>query len=230
MRKWFKKITAVALAATFVVTLPMAGITAKADAVTDAKPSDVYVSFGADLKDDEKATVLGLMGITEADLENYTVGQITNEEEHKYLGSYLDVSVLGTRALSSVIVVIGEDGDGINVKSNNISYCTPGMYTNALITAGIEDADVIVAGPFEITGTAALVGAMKAYAEEHGYPYFDMFELAEEVGLNGETDFSDAGHLNDSGAIKVADYLGKYIVEHYDVTDMRTVQNNLWEK
>lgn len=72
--------------------------------------------------------------------------------------------------------------------------------------------------------------AMKAYAEEHGYPYFDMFELAEEVGLNGETDFSDAGHLNDSGAIKVADYLGKYIVEHYDVTDMRTVQNNLWEK
>ena len=42
------------------------------------------------------------------------------------------------------------------------------MYTNALITAGIEDADVIVAGPFEITGTAALVGAMKAYAELTG--------------------------------------------------------------
>ena len=38
------------------------------------------------------------------------------------------------------------------------------MYTNALITAGIKDADVIVAGPFEITGTAALVGAMRAYA------------------------------------------------------------------
>lgn len=168
MRKWFKKIAAVALAATFVVTLPMAGITAKADAVTDAKPSDVYVSFGADLKDNEKATVLGLMGITEADLENYTVGQITNEEEHKYLGSYLDASVIGTRALSSVIVVIGEDGDGINVKTNNISYCTPGMYTNALITAGIENADVIVAGPFEITGTAALVGAMKAYSELTG--------------------------------------------------------------
>ena len=168
MRKLYKKFTAVALAAAMVLALPVAGITAKADAVTDAEPSDVYVSFGADLKDDEKATVMELMGIDEDDLDDYTVGEITNDEEHEYLGDYLDASVIGTRALSSVIVVIGEDGDGIDVETNNISYCTAGMYTNALITAGIENADVIVAGPFEITGTAALVGAMKAYAELTG--------------------------------------------------------------
>lgn len=168
MRKLYKKMTAVALAAAMVLTLPVTGMTAKADAVTDAEPSDVYVSFGADLKDSEKATVMDLMGITEDDLEDYTVGEITNDEEHEYLGDYLDASVIGSRALSSVIVVIGEDGDGIDVETNNISYCTPGMYTNALITAGIENADVIVAGPFEITGTAALVGAMKAYSELTG--------------------------------------------------------------
>ncbi len=168
MRKLYKKMTAVALVAAMVLTLPVTGITAKADAVTDAEPSDVYVSFGADLKDSEKATVMDLMGITEDDLEDYTVGEITNDEEHEYLGDYLDASVIGSRALSSVIVVIGEDGDGIDVETNNISYCTPGMYTNALITAGIENADVIVAGPFEITGTAALVGAMKAYSELTG--------------------------------------------------------------
>lgn len=168
MRKLYKKITAVALAATMVLALPVTGITAKADAVTDAEPSDVYVSFGADLNDSERATVMDLMGIEEEDLEDYTVGEITNDEEHEYLGDYLDASVIGSRALSSVIVVIGEDGDGIDVETNNISYCTPGMYTNALITAGIENADVIVAGPFEITGTAALVGAMKAYSELTG--------------------------------------------------------------
>ncbi|MBO5088855.1 MAG: DUF1002 domain-containing protein [Lachnospiraceae bacterium] len=168
MRKLYKKMTAVALVAAMVLTLPVTGITAKADAVTDAEPSDVYVSFGADLNDSEKATVMDLMGITEDDLEDYTVGEITNDEEHEYLGDYLDASVIGSRALSSVIVVIGEDGDGIDVETNNISYCTPGMYTNALITAGIENADVIVAGPFEITGTAALVGAMKAYSELTG--------------------------------------------------------------
>lgn len=168
MRKLYNKITAVMLAGLMTISLPMAGMTAKADAVADADPSDVYVSFGADLNENEKATVYGLMGITEDDLENFKVGEITNEDEKTYLGDYLDASVIGSRALSSVIVVIGEKGDGIDVETKNISYCTPGMYTNALITAGIEDADVIVAGPFEITGTAALVGAMKAYAELTG--------------------------------------------------------------
>ena len=168
MRKLYSKIAAVSLAAMMVFTLPATGMTAKADAVTEADPSNVYVSFGADLNENEKATVLGLMGITENDLNNFKVGEITNADEKNYLGDYLDASVIGSRALSSVIVVVGEKGDGIDVETKNISYCTPGMYTNALITAGIEDADVFVAGPFEITGTAALVGAMKAYAELTG--------------------------------------------------------------
>ncbi len=164
MRKIYKSIAASLLAAAIVVTLPATGLNVKADALSDAAPEDVYVSFGADLKDDEKDKVMSLMGIEEEDLENYTVGEITNDDEHKYLGDYLDDSVIGTRALSSVVVVVGQEGDGIDVETKNISYCTPGMYTNALITAGIKDADVIVAGPFEITGTAALVGAMRAYA------------------------------------------------------------------
>lgn len=168
MRTLYKKLTAAFLAATMVLSLPAAGMKVKADAVTDADPSDVYVSFGADLKDSEKATVMELLGITEDQLSGFTVGEITNDDEHKYLGDYLDSSVIGSRALSSVIVVVGKDGDGIDVQTKNISYCTAGMYTNALITAGIENADVIVAGPFEITGTAALVGAMKAYAELTG--------------------------------------------------------------
>ena len=168
MRRLYKKVTTVALAAAMVLTLPAAGMTAKADAATDAQPGDVYVSFGADLSSDEKKTVMDLMGITEDDLEDYTVGEITNDEEHEYLGDYLDSSVIGSRALSSVMVELGEDGDGITVETKNISYCTKGMYTNALITAGIENADVTVAGPFEITGTAALVGAMKAYSDLTG--------------------------------------------------------------
>ena len=48
--------------------------------------------------------------------------------------------------------------------TDNISYCTSGMYTNALVTAGLEDAEVKVTGPFKISGTSALVGAMKAYS------------------------------------------------------------------
>ncbi len=164
MRKLYKSVATAVLAVVMFFFLPVAGLTVRADAVTEADPKDVYVAFGADLKSDEKATVMNLLGITEDDLDHFTVGEITNEDEKKYLGDYLDAGVIGSRALSSVIVVLGDDGDGIDVETKNISYCTKGMYTNALITAGIENAKVIVAGPFEITGTAALVGAMRAYS------------------------------------------------------------------
>lgn len=123
-----------------------------------------YVSLGADLTDKEKDTVLKLLGIE--NLDDYNVEYITNEQEHEYLDEYLSKSVIGTRALSSVHVQ--EGGDGIEVKTYNISFCTEGMYRNALATAGMENAQVTVAGPFNISGTAALVGAMKAYESMTG--------------------------------------------------------------
>ncbi len=136
--------------------------------ITTTASSDVYVAFGADLSAEQKATVMSLFGITEDQLSGFAVGQITNSEEHQYLGAYLDASVIGKKALSSVMVTKKEAGSGITVTTKNINYCTPGMYTNALITAGIADAEVLVVGPFDISGTAALVGAMKAYAAMTG--------------------------------------------------------------
>lgn len=140
------------------VLLCMSGTTAFAD--SEEKP---YVSLGADLKSDERATVLELLGLSEDDLENCDVATITNADEHEYLDDYLPSSTIGSRALSSVLVERQGEGEGIDVTTKNISYCTVGMYTNALATAGIEDAKVTVAGPFSISGTAGLVGAMKAY-------------------------------------------------------------------
>ncbi len=130
--------------------------------------SDTYVSLGADLSSGERATVLSLLGLTEDDLKSCTVIKVTNQEEHQYLDSYLSSSVIGTRAISSVKVVNKDKGNGINVTTRNISYCTDTMYQNALATAGVEDADVIVAGPFNVSGTAGLVGAIKAYEEMTG--------------------------------------------------------------
>lgn len=72
--------------------------------------------------------------------------------------------------------------------------------------------------------------AMAEYAKSKGYPYLDLFQYIDEIGLDGATDFSDPTHLNTSGATKVADFLGAYITEHYDVTDMRTIEGNIWEK
>lgn len=127
-----------------------------------------YISLGADLTDDERAKVLELFGVDEKDLDNYKVVYVTNQEEHQYLDSYISSSQIGNQAWSSVLIKEGKKGSGINVTTKNVIYCTTGMYANALATAGVEDVDVVVAGPFNVSGTAALVGALKAYSEMTG--------------------------------------------------------------
>ena len=107
------------------------------------------------------------------DLDKYGISTVTNQEEHKYLDSYVSSSAIGTRALSSVLIEKGEKGSGIQVETKNITYCTEGMYQNALATAGAKDIKVTVAGPTQISGTAALVGAIKAYSEMTGKPVND---------------------------------------------------------
>lgn len=129
-----------------------------------------YVALGADLNNEQRATVLKLLGITESDLTHDTVVTVTNAEEHEYLDSYVSLSVIGTRALSSCKVLEEGKGHGITVEVHNINYVTPAMYENALATAGMKNASVVVAGPVPISGTAALVGAMKAYSQMHGTP------------------------------------------------------------
>ena len=71
--------------------------------------------------------------------------------------------------------------------------------------------------------------AMKEYAANNGYAYFNLFEYIDDIGIDSTTDFSDEGHLNTRGATKVADFLGNYLVTHYDLTDFRNIDNNLWE-
>lgn len=154
--RWLKRMTAAITVIAFVLCpVPPA----KADSV-EMKP---YLSLGADLTEAQKKTVLSLLDVQENELSDYEVIEITNADEHEYLDEYLSASVIGTKALSSVRVEKVGEKSGIQVVTKNITYCTSGMYTNALTTAGISDAEVVVAGPFEISGTAALVGAMKAY-------------------------------------------------------------------
>ncbi len=164
-----KGLKSLVMAGALVLSLAVPTV-ALADATIEDEDTsfDRYLAFGADLKKNERATVLSELGITEADIADYKTIQITNQEEHDYLGSYIDASVIGTRALSSVMVVKTEKDTGIHVETKNIGYCTPGMYCNALVTAGLTDANVTVVGPFNISGTSALVGAMKAYATMTG--------------------------------------------------------------
>jgi uncharacterized protein YpuA (DUF1002 family) len=131
----------------------------------DDKP---YLALGGDLTAEEQHTVLSYMGIDAADLGDYDVVYTTNAEEHEYLDEYVPSEKIGTRSLSSVMIALADEGSGLKISTYNINYCTVGMYKNALATAGVQDANVIVAGPFSLSGTAALVGTLKAYEELTG--------------------------------------------------------------
>lgn len=159
----FKK-KLVALSAIMIAGL----MTFQANVSADAVEEKPYLSLGADLSASQKSKVLELLGVKENELDQYKVVKVTNKDEHKYLDDYRDSSVIGTHALSSVLIEKRDKGEGIDVTTKNITYCTAGMYENALTTAGVTDANVTVAGSFNITGTAALVGAMNAYEDMTG--------------------------------------------------------------
>ena len=123
--------------------------------------SEQYLILGENLSDSEKATVLDLLGVD--NIEHYNVAYITNAEEYEHLGDYLSSDIIGSRALSSALLTKEKEGHGISIETFNITYCTKEMYQNALITAGVKDISVKIAGPFKISGTAALVATIKSY-------------------------------------------------------------------
>ena len=189
------------------------------DNVTIKASDKPYLALGADLNDSQRATILAIMGIDAANLSDYDVVYVTNAEEHQYLDSYISSSQIGTRSLSSVVIVQRDKGSGLNISTTNINYCTVGMYKNALTTAGVTDADIIVAGPTPISGTAALVGVLKAYQEMTGKEISDSVvdTALNELVLTGQLEESLKG-VSDAEVEEFIAYI-KALIAKDDLTD-----------
>ena len=137
---------------------------------------DSRAVIGADLTEEQIKTVYQLFGVSRGSVSELTV---TNAEERQYLEGLVDEKVIGHYAISCVYVKLLDEGEGLNVDTYNISWCTAEMYKNALVTAGITDAKIVVAAPFEVSGTAALTGIYKAYESITGN---SLDEIAKAVG------------------------------------------------
>ena len=199
------------------------------DNVEIKKDDKPYLALGADLSDDQKNTVLSLMVIDPANLANYNVTYVTNAQEHQYLDSYVDSSKIGSKSWSSVVIVKRKKGNGLNISTNNITYCTVGMYKNALTTAGITDADIIVAGPKPISGTAALVGIFEAYEAMTGEAVQDNVVDAalNELVVTGELEASIQG-LTDQEVEEFIAYIKSLIAEK-GLTDEKSINEAIDE-
>ncbi|MBQ2190899.1 MAG: DUF1002 domain-containing protein [Clostridia bacterium] len=125
--------------------------------------NDWRIVIGADLTDEERAEVFGIFGIVEDGLDERKVLTVTNEEERVYFEGKLPASEIGYRSISSIYIRALAADSGVRVSTHNINYCTEEMYRSVLATVGITDAEIIVAAPRAVSGTAALTGIYKAY-------------------------------------------------------------------
>lgn len=67
--------------------------------------------------------------------------------------------------------------------------------------------------------------AIEAIATQYGLDYLDINLCEEEIGFDWHTDSADSGHTNVLGARKWTDYIGKYLVDHYEIKDHRNDSN-----
>lgn len=155
-----KKIISILIIAALVLTLvfPILNIV-RADTIK------LVVSLGADLTKEQQEQILDYMDV---EREDVNIIETTIQEEAHYLKDTQAIEHIGNKTISSALVErLGEE-EGMSVETHNITWVSDDMYANALITAGVKDARIIAAAPFEVSGTGALTGIMKAFEEITG--------------------------------------------------------------
>ena len=166
-----------------------------------AKEGATLVTLGEDLTPREKEAILKELDPPE-DADYVTV---SNKEEYDYLGDVLPAKNIGNKAISCAIVRYTPEGSGIHVKlSPLVKVIKEDAYRNALITAGIKDADIYVTAPGNVSGSAALTGLFKSYEKKTGQKIPEDVKkvankemvvtssLTEEVGEDQANDFMNS--------------------------------------
>ena len=125
------------------------------------------VTLGANLTQEQKDIMLKYFGVNKNEV---VILEVNNQEERKYLQGVATEAQLGNKTYSCAYVEPTKSGSGINVKTANITWATPAMVATTLSTAGLTDADVVIAANFPVSGTGALTGIMKAFEDATGKP------------------------------------------------------------
>lgn len=124
----------------------------------------IVLTLGADLDPDQKDYILRYFGIYEDQVQVLTV---TNSDERSQLNGLVSEEIIGTRTFSCALVRPTSSG-GIQVKTANTNYVTSNMIAMNLSSSGVYNCEVLIAAPFEVSGTGALTGVMMAYEAASG--------------------------------------------------------------
>lgn len=127
-----------------------------------AVEGESQVALGASLSEDQRAEMLMLLN----DEDAKDVLTIDGTKVNEYLDDGSDDSV---GIYSSAKVEFMKPGYGVHVfivTPENITKVTESMYQNAAIVAGVNNVDIQIAAPQEVTGEGALAGVYEMFSQQ----------------------------------------------------------------
>ena len=182
--------------------------------LTPAESGEVRVTIGANLDETQIAQIYKDFGVERGSVTEITV---KNADERAYLEGIAPERKIGSVALSCIYIKTLPEGEGLKISTNNINWCTSDMYTNALITAGITDAEVKVSAPFDVSGTAALAGIYKAYEDITGTT---LSEIAKTIGVEELVTTGElAEYIGSEEATQIVNELKNILDQTQNMTD-----------
>ena len=208
----------------------LAGAMLMANAAMALADGSRVVTLGVDLNSNQKQMMLNYFGVNK---DEVMIIDVSNAEERKYLRGVASDAQLGRHTISCAYVE-PTDSNGINVKTANLTWVTSSMIASTLTTAGLQNANVVAAAPYAVSGTGALTGVIKAFEDASGETLDeDKKELANEelitTGDLGEEIGQDeaTGVVNDvkeqvikdnvTDTMQIADIINN-VTNNYNVT------------
>lgn len=181
------------------------------------------VTIGVNNTAEQRQKIFNYFGVKENEVQ---VLEVNNQEEREYLGKVATEAQLGTKTYSCAYVEPTNSG-GINVKTANITWVTSSMVASTLSTAGMTNANAVIAAVFPVSGTGALTGVMKAFEDASGEKLDeDKKELAsEELITTG--DLGD--EIGQDKATGVVNDIKTEVIKNgtSDVTQIADIINNV---
>lgn len=177
MKKFMCKI----IAASSTIILAISSIIPSSIVSADAIP---VVTVGADLSEEQRNKIFEFFGVNPSET---MIIEINNAQERQYLEGLISDDIIGTRTISCSYIMPTSAG-GLVVKTANLTYVDENMIANALLTAGVENCQVLATAPFKVSGTGALTGILCSYEKSSGETLDEEKKAAatEELIITGE--------------------------------------------
>ncbi|MYL31743.1 DUF1002 domain-containing protein [Halobacillus halophilus] len=157
-----KKLTSIWMMALLLISVwavPLESYASTGDQGINEKLGLPIVVYGEALSEAQKSEVADLLKVDQHELVDEF--SVNGRDLNAYIGGNPNSNMY-----SSVKILHKDSGEGLSIEivtPDNITQVTKEMYTNALLTAGVENAEVLVASSVKVSGHSALTGIYKAY-------------------------------------------------------------------